>query len=98
MSNELKLSHIQQQVKPIIVNGIEVQELEMRRPTLRDQISAARYKGTDEEKEAQMMAQLCEVAPDEFYALDLEDYAQMQEAYTDFLPSLKDRFERSLSR
>ena len=75
----IKLKH------PIKVDGVEIQELTMRRPKVRDQIAAEKGGGSDAEKELRMFANLCEITPQSLEEMDMVDYKALQEAYVDFL-------------
>ena len=69
---------------PIQIDGTEVRALYMRRPKVRDQLSAAKLGKTDEEKEIRLFANLCEVTPENIEDLDLSDYKQLGEVYKGF--------------
>ena len=75
----IKLKH------PIEVDGIEVQQVTMRRPKVRDMIAAEKGAGGDAEKELRMFANLSEITPQTIEELDMVDYKAMQDAYVDFL-------------
>ncbi|QSH40920.1 phage tail assembly protein [Lentisphaerota bacterium ZTH] len=71
----------------IEVNGQEVTELEVRRPTVKDQLAAER-KGKNQyqgEKEVMMFADLCCLAPEDIYKMDMKDYLKLQEVFKHFL-------------
>ncbi len=69
----------------VTVDGSEVTELALRRPTVSDMLMADKAKGSDAEKEVKMFSNLAEVSPEAISALDLADYAQLQEVYRGFL-------------
>lgn len=74
---------------PVTVNGEETTELFMRRPKVRDERDARRAAGrdaTDAEREIVLLSNLCEVAPEALYELDMADYERLQKAFTDFFP------------
>ena len=87
--SEVKKNFILSLSVPIIANGVETQEIEMRRPTLGDQLDMMKMKGDDQEKEIKMTAQLCELALEDMRKIDLHDYMLLQEAYLDFLPLMR---------
>lgn len=66
-------------------DGVELSQMEMRRPKVADMLAADTYKGTDAQKEISMFANLCSVSPSAIEQLDLKDYRKIQEAYQDFL-------------
>ncbi len=74
---------------PITINGAEVKQLEMRRPKVRDMLTAQKGKGTDADREVLMFANLCEQTPAVIEELDMADYQQLQETYSGFLNSPK---------
>lgn len=80
---------------PVTVDGLEYQELFMRRPKMRDQIKAKKGKGTDADKEIVMFADLCEAPPDVIKELDIADYYRLQDTFQDFLPQKKKSEEES---
>lgn len=71
--------------QPITANGIEIQELQLRRPLVRDMLNSTKSAGTNEEKEISLFANLCNVSPKDIESLDLRDFFALQEAYSDFL-------------
>ncbi len=71
---------------PIAVDGLEVRQLTLRRPKVRDMLAADKAGGTDAEKEIRAFANLCEIGPKTVEELDLADYRQAPKAYADFLP------------
>ena len=70
---------------PITVDGVEIKELSMRRPKVRDMIAADKGGGTDGEREMHMFSNLCEVTTSAIEEMDMGDYVALQEAYKDFL-------------
>jgi hypothetical protein len=69
---------------PIKIDGTEVRSLQIRRPKVRDQLVNAKLGKTDEEKEVRLLANLCEVAPENIEDLDLGDYKRLADAYVGF--------------
>lgn len=68
--------------KPIKVNGVEVNRLALREPTLGDELNCLRQAGDDRAKyELIMFANLVECAPEDLHALTLRDYKALQQAY-----------------
>ncbi|MGR6871250.1 phage tail assembly protein [Pseudomonas sp. HK3] len=65
--------------------GHAINELSMRRPKVRDMITADKSAASEGEKEIAMFANLCEVTPDQIQDLDMKDYGKLQDAYQDFL-------------
>lgn len=70
---------------PITLNGIEVSQLNLRRPKVRDVRAADKAGSTDSEREIWLFANLCEATPEAIEELDMADYLQVQRAYQDFL-------------
>lgn len=68
---------------PFSFEGLNLQELKMRRPKVVDLMIAEKQK-TDVEKEITLLSNLCEVSPKCIQELDLADYAQVQKAYQGF--------------
>lgn len=76
---EIKLS------RPISVNGSDIDTLNMREPTVSDQLAADRPGASDSEKEIAMIANLCEQAHGDIKKLTLRDYKKVQEAFVSFV-------------
>ena len=68
----------------IDIDGVSVDSLTMRRPTVRDQMIIDKAKGTDTEKAVKFFANLCEVAPSSIEALDTADFTKLSEVLQDF--------------
>jgi len=66
-------------------DGVEITELEMRRPKVKDMRLAGKTSKSEEEKEVTLISNLCAVAPETIDELDFADYAQCQEALKSFL-------------
>lgn len=77
--NTIKLDY------PITIKGEVISKLNIRRPKLRDQISAEKTAVDDAGKEIALFANLCEVTPETLEELDLKDYLKLQKAYNGFL-------------
>lgn len=68
---------------PVTVDGIEYNELNMRRCKVKDRRIAAKQK-TPEDQEITLIANLCEVPPSVIDELDAVDYAKAQEVLSGF--------------
>lgn len=71
--------------KPINVMGAQVSVVEMREPTVADQLAADAMKGSDAEKEIAIIANLCDLAPGDIKLMTMRDYKSLQQAYVGFL-------------
>ena len=69
---------------PITISGVEVSSLTMRRPKVRDEMAFAKSKADDADKAINLMASLCEVAPDDLMELDSADFAKLEAQLVDF--------------
>lgn len=74
-------------IEPITVNNSTYEQLNIRRPKVRDRLAVERMKKTEAEKEIMMIASLAEVEPAVIEELDLSDYAKIQGIFADFLES-----------
>src|SRR5450830_123145 len=76
-------------IKPLIINGVQVLVLQMRRPVLVNQIAmrkqSAAQKWTGEEEDIFMYASLCGVTPADLMQLDMADYLELCRVYGNFL-------------
>ena len=64
--------------RPIEIDGVQVTTLRMREPTVADQLILEDMKGSDAAKEVALVANLCEVTPDDIKRLTLRDYRKVQ--------------------
>lgn len=74
-------------IEPITVNNSTYEQLNIRRPKVRDRLVVERLKKSEAEKEIIMIASLAEVEPQVIEELDLADYAKIQGIFADFLES-----------
>jgi len=63
---------------PITVSGVEVSHLIMRRPKVRDDLAASKSGGSDEDKAVFLVANLCEVAPEDLMDVDAADWSKLE--------------------
>ena len=71
---------------PITLDGGAVLErIEMREPLVRDRIAFTKDRGTEEEKGARMIAQLCNLSEQDIWLLTAADYAQLTDAFNVFM-------------
>lgn len=66
------------------ISGATVKALQMREPTVADQIAVAALQGNDAAKEVSLFANLCNVTPDEIKSLTMRDYTRVQQGYRCF--------------
>jgi len=67
--------------RPAQCNGISVDSLTLRAPTVRDIRLATRVGGDAEERELQLFASLAQVSAQDLEGLKLSDYQRLQNAY-----------------
>jgi hypothetical protein len=70
---------------PIKIDGADVTALRMREPTVNDQLVMDAKGGTDAQRELSLMANLCQVKPEDLKKLTLRDYKKVQKAFSGFL-------------
>jgi len=70
--------------RPIEIDGAQVTTLRMREPTVADQLILEDMKGSDAAKEVALVANLCEVTPDDIKRLTLRDYRKVEKAFSGF--------------
>jgi hypothetical protein len=70
--------------RPLEIDGAKVSTLRMREPTVADQIAMEKTKGTDAEREINMIANLCMQTPADIGRLPLRDYKRVQGAFMGF--------------
>jgi hypothetical protein len=71
--------------KPLDIDGAKVNVLTMREPTVADQMNNDSVKGGDAIKEVTMLANLCQITPDQLKSLTLRDYKKVQAAFMGFI-------------
>jgi hypothetical protein len=59
---------------PITISGVEVSHLVMRRPKVRDMMAAQKAGGSEAEMGVALVANLCEITPDDVLELDSSDW------------------------
>ncbi|MBQ3565449.1 MAG: phage tail assembly protein [Alphaproteobacteria bacterium] len=70
---------------PVKIDGVEVHEISLRTPKVRDLIAAGKKNVDEAEKEVNLIANLGEISPETVQELDLRDYIKIQEWLRDFL-------------
>ena len=70
---------------PLSIDGVEVSVLKMREPIVEDALAVENGKGSEAIKELNLIANLCEVSPDDLKKLNLKDYRKVQKYLMDFL-------------
>jgi hypothetical protein len=75
---KIKLDH------PIKIDGATVNEIALRRPTVRDMRVARASKASDAEQEIALIANLAQWTPADVDNLDMADFIKVQAALKDF--------------
>lgn len=75
-------------------NGGLLEQVTMREPLVRDRIAFAKDRGNEEEKEARMIAQLCNLSEQEIWLLTAADYAQLLDTFNVFMLPPEERPKR----
>ena len=70
---------------PVKIDGVEINELSLRKPKVRDLIVASKKNVSESEREVNLIANLAEVSPETIQELDLSDYLKIQDWLKDFL-------------
>lgn len=68
-----------------LANGSQLTEVAMCEPTVRDRITREKDRGSEGEKDARMLALLCNMNEQDVYALTAADYLQLEEAFNVFM-------------
>ena len=71
--------------RPLEIDGAQVKVLRMREPTVGDQLASEETKGGEAAREITMLANLCQVTPDDIKRLTLRDYKKLQGAFVGFI-------------
>ncbi|MDP1644758.1 MAG: phage tail assembly protein [Thiobacillus sp.] len=70
---------------PIDHDGLPINEIALRRPTVGDHLAAQKAASSDAEREIRLMANLAELPPAAIHQLDMKDYAALQKVLGGFL-------------
>ena len=70
---------------PVKIDGVEINELSLRKPKVRALIVAGKKNVSESEREVNLIANLAEVSPETIQELDLSDYLKIQDWLKDFL-------------
>lgn len=70
---------------PIKIDGIEIHELSLRAPKVRDLLISSKKNIDESEREVQLIANLAEIPAEAIQDLDLRDYLKIQNWLKDFL-------------
>ncbi|EPC6092053.1 phage tail assembly protein [Citrobacter freundii] len=66
-------------------SGVVIDEVTMREPLVRDRITHAKDRGNEEEKEARMIALLCNLSEQDIWLMTAADYSQLTDAFNVFM-------------
>lgn len=66
---------------PVKIDGVETDTLVMREPSVEDMLAVKKGKGSAEDQELSLFANLCEVGPETIRALKFRDYRRIQKAF-----------------
>ena len=78
-AKKIKLSN------PIKIDGVEIHELSLRTPKVRDLITVSKKNVSESEREVTLIANLSEVSPEAIQDLEIADYMKIQNWLRDFL-------------
>lgn len=70
---------------PIKIDGVAINELNLRTPKVRDIIAANRKNVSESEREVNLIANLAEISVENVEDLDLKDYMKIQTWLQNFL-------------
>ncbi|PID95841.1 MAG: hypothetical protein CSA85_00305 [Alphaproteobacteria bacterium] len=71
--------------RPLKIDGTEVKSLQMREPTVDDQLIASKASSDAAEGEIALIANLCEVAPETVREFTMRQYRRLQAALSGFM-------------
>lgn len=66
---------------PVQIDGVATDTLAMREPSVHDILAVKKGKGSPEDQELALFANLCEVAPETIRNLSFRDYRRLQKAF-----------------
>lgn len=68
---------------PVEINGVKVDNVEIREPKVKDMIEMQKRTGTDAEKELFLLADLTQVSPDDLKEMTFKTYKKLHDALTE---------------
>ena len=71
--------------RPLKIDGTEVKSLQMREPTVDDQLIADKGSSSAAEGEIALIANLCEIAPEMVRGITMRQYRRLQTALSGFI-------------
>jgi hypothetical protein len=84
---------------PVTLDGGAVlEDITMREPLVRDRIAHSKDRGNEEEKEARMIALLCNLSEQDIWQLTAADYGRLLDAFNVFMLPPAKRPKGPLSR
>lgn len=75
--------------------GVMLNDVTLREPLVRDRIAFSKDRGGEEEKEARMLAQLCNLSEQDIWQLTAADYGQLLDAFNVFMLPPAERPKKS---
>ena len=66
-------------------NGGLLEQVTLREPLVRDRIAFSKDRGSEEEKEARMIALLCNLSEQDLWLMTAADYSQLLDAFNVFM-------------
>lgn len=76
--------------KAITINGEKVDKLTMREPTVGDMFDTTKQNRTPAANEAHLMAQLCDISPEDIRQVSVKDYSRIVKKYVEMASSDED--------
>lgn len=70
---------------PYDYDGVTITILNLRRPTVGDNLAVQKSGITQAEQEIRLLSNLAEVTPETLHKMDLKDYGKLQKALASFL-------------
>lgn len=69
--------------KPVTINGVELSKIRMREPIVADQLAVTETKLSPTMQEITMIANLCDITPENIKSFTSRDYKKAQKAFLD---------------
>lgn len=66
--------------KPVDIFGTETSTIKMREPTVQDQLDVQAIKASEAHREVTLMANLCDLTPEQVKAMTMRNYRRLQGA------------------
>jgi hypothetical protein len=84
----LKESEVVQLSEPVVIGGVKVNQLTVRKPRVRDMLAVDRLNQPEFTGQVRLLAQVAGCAPGELDDMNLNDFQKLSQVLSSFMPAL----------